>query len=83
MIMLMFIEGVISKDESAKLSKDDQDIHLCSHLQKELILSAIDCLDHKSKTGGKVSTNQNTFLIELTNGRLPGVLHMFCAARGK
>merc|ERR1712240_318843 len=33
-------------------SKDDQDIHLCSHLQKELILAAIDCLDHKSKTGG-------------------------------
>merc|ERR1719419_1858115 len=44
--------GVISKDESAKLSKDDQDIHLCSHLQKELILAAIDCLDHKSKSGG-------------------------------
>jgi len=44
--------GVISKDESAKLRKDDQDIHLCSHLQKELILAAVDCLDHKSKTGG-------------------------------
>ena len=44
--------GVISKDESAKMSKDDKDIHLCSHLQKELILAAIDCLDHKSKTGG-------------------------------
>merc|ERR1712179_794598 len=44
--------GVISKDESAKMSKDESDIHLCSHLQKELILAAIDCLDHKSKTGG-------------------------------
>jgi len=44
--------GVISKDPSAKTSKDNQDIHLCSHLQKEMILSAIDCLDHKSKTGG-------------------------------
>merc|ERR1712066_926018 len=44
--------GVISKDESAKLSKGEQDIHLCSHLQKELILAAVDCLDHKSKTGG-------------------------------
>merc|ERR1711994_692745 len=44
--------GVISKDESAKLRKDDQDIHLCSHLQKQLILAAVDCLDHKSKTGG-------------------------------
>jgi len=44
--------GVISKDPSAKQSKDEQDIHLCSHLQKELILAAIDCLDHKSKSGG-------------------------------
>merc|ERR550519_2794037 len=44
--------GVISKDPSAKTGKDPQDIHLCSHLQKELILAAIDCLDAKSKTGG-------------------------------
>merc|ERR1719319_2023010 len=44
--------GVISKDPSAKTGKDHQDIHLCSHLQKELILAAIDCLDAKSKTGG-------------------------------
>merc|ERR1712173_524959 len=44
--------SLLSKDESAKLSKNDQDIHLCSHLQKELILAAVDCLDHKSKTGG-------------------------------
>ena len=29
-----------------------QDIKLCSHIQKELILSAIDCLDAKSKSGG-------------------------------
>jgi ribosomal RNA methyltransferase Nop2 len=43
---------VISKDPSAKTGKDPQDIHLCSHLQKELILAAIDCLDAKSKTGG-------------------------------
>jgi len=44
--------GVISKDPSAKTGKDHQDIHLCSHLQKELIVAAIDCLDEKSKTGG-------------------------------
>merc|ERR1719447_533247 len=44
--------GVISKDPSAKTSKDHSDIHLCSHLQKELVLAAIDCLDSKSKTGG-------------------------------
>jgi len=44
--------GVISKDPSAKTGKDHQDIHLCSHLQKELVVAAIDCLDAKSKTGG-------------------------------
>merc|ERR1719348_2311791 len=44
--------GVISKDPSAKTSKDDKDIHLCSHLQKELILAAMDCVDHKSSSGG-------------------------------
>merc|ERR1712088_313745 len=44
--------GVISKDPSAKTSKDASDIHLCSHLQKELVLAAMDCLDHKSATGG-------------------------------
>ena len=44
--------GVISKDPSAKTSKDPKDIQLCSHMQKELIIAAIDCLDAKSKTGG-------------------------------
>nr|SVE75161.1 EOG090X07AW [Daphnia dolichocephala] len=37
--------GVISKDPSAKTSKDSKDIGRCSHLQKELILAAIDCAD--------------------------------------
>jgi len=37
--------GVISKDPSAKTSKDERDISRCSHLQKELILAAIDCAD--------------------------------------
>merc|ERR1719357_1171737 len=44
--------GVIAKDQSVKTSKDHNDIKLCSHLQKELILSAIDSLDANSKTGG-------------------------------
>merc|ERR1719210_2964450 len=44
--------GVIAKDPSVKTGKDHKDIQLCSHMQKELILSAIDSLDANSKTGG-------------------------------
>ena len=43
-IYLLIGTGVISKDPSAKTGKDNQDIHLCSHLQKELIVAALDCL---------------------------------------
>lgn len=44
--------GVISKDQSVKTSKTKVDIQRCYNLQRKLILSAIDCLSAKSKTGG-------------------------------
>jgi ribosomal RNA methyltransferase Nop2 len=44
--------GVISKDESVKTSKTQVDIQRCYNLQRKLILSAIDCVTAKSKSGG-------------------------------
>ncbi|RIB15959.1 NOL1/NOP2/sun family putative RNA met [Gigaspora rosea] len=46
--------GVISKDPSVKINKTYKDFILLSHLQKELILSAIDSVDAKSSTGGYI-----------------------------
>ncbi|KAG1891247.1 NOL1/NOP2/sun family RNA met [Suillus subluteus] len=44
--------GVISKDSSVKVNKSERDFHLLSHLQKQLILCAIDSVSPDSKTGG-------------------------------
>ncbi|KDQ18088.1 hypothetical protein BOTBODRAFT_29402 [Botryobasidium botryosum FD-172 SS1] len=41
--------GVISKDASVKVNKSDRDFHLLSHLQKQLILCAIDSVDPASR----------------------------------
>ncbi|KAM9489359.1 28S rRNA (cytosine(4447)-C(5))-methyltransferase [Clarias gariepinus] len=44
--------GVISKDPAVKTSKDSGDILRSAHLQKELILAAIDSVNADSQTGG-------------------------------
>ncbi|KAL1915980.1 uncharacterized protein VTP21DRAFT_6368 [Calcarisporiella thermophila] len=46
--------GVISKDQSVKVNKTEKDFMMLSHLQKQLILSAIDSVDASSKTGGYI-----------------------------
>ncbi|KAF1441375.1 putative 28S rRNA (cytosine(4447)-C(5))-methyltransferase, partial [Spheniscus mendiculus] len=46
--------GVISKDPAVKTNKDEKDILRCAHLQKELILSAIDSVNATSETGGYI-----------------------------
>ncbi|XP_022433106.1 probable 28S rRNA (cytosine(4447)-C(5))-methyltransferase [Delphinapterus leucas] len=44
--------GIISKDPAVKTNKDEKDVLRCAHLQKELLLSAIDSVSATSKTGG-------------------------------
>jgi len=44
--------GVIGKDPSIKTNKTEKDFMQLPHLQKQLLLSAIDSVNHQSKTGG-------------------------------
>eukprot|EP00584_Thalassiosira_punctigera_P004225 CAMPEP_0172530066 /NCGR_PEP_ID=MMETSP1067-20121228/3926_1 /TAXON_ID=265564 ORGANISM="Thalassiosira punctigera, Strain Tpunct2005C2" /NCGR_SAMPLE_ID=MMETSP1067 /ASSEMBLY_ACC=CAM_ASM_000444 /LENGTH=932 /DNA_ID=CAMNT_0013314209 /DNA_START=224 /DNA_END=3022 /DNA_ORIENTATION=- len=44
--------GVISRDPSVKVQRTMPDVRRCAHLQKELLVAAIDALNHKSKKGG-------------------------------
>ncbi|CAL1543619.1 unnamed protein product, partial [Lymnaea stagnalis] len=56
--------GVISKDEAVKINKDEKDILRCSHLQKELLLAAIDSCNANSKTGGFIVYSTCSILVE-------------------
>jgi len=44
--------GVISRDPSIKLQRTTKDVERCAHLQKELILAAVDMIDAHSQSGG-------------------------------
>ena len=63
--------GVISRDPSIKVQKTWDDVRKLSHLQKELIKAAIDCVDAHSKTGGyivystcSISVEENEAVVE-------------------
>lgn len=44
--------GVIAKDASVKMNKTEKDFMVLPHTQKQLLLAAIDSVNHASKTGG-------------------------------
>lgn len=63
--------GVIARDPSVKLQRTIEDIRTTARLQKELLLSAIDSCDHKSKNGGiivystcSISVEENEMVVD-------------------
>lgn len=46
--------GVIAKDPSVKTNKTEKDFMVLPHTQKQLLLAAIDSVNHHSKTGGYI-----------------------------
>jgi 25S rRNA (cytosine2870-C5)-methyltransferase len=53
--------GVLSKDPASRLSKGSEDILFCCHLQKELILAALDCI---KESGGYLVYSTCTLTVE-------------------
>ncbi|KKY18627.1 putative s-adenosylmethionine-dependent methyltransferase superfamily domain-containing protein [Diplodia seriata] len=72
--------GVIAKDASVKTNKTELDFMRLPHLQKQLLLHAIDSVDHASKTGGyivystcSVTVDENERVVQYALEKRPNI----------
>jgi ribosomal RNA methyltransferase Nop2 len=72
--------GVIAKDPSVKTNKNEKDFMVLPHIQKQLLLAAIDSVNHASKTGGylvystcSVTVEENEEVVAYALSRRPNV----------
>lgn len=72
--------GVIAKDASVKTNKTERDFMQLPHMQKQLLLAAIDSVNHASKTGGyivystcSVTIEENESVVAYALSRRPNV----------
>lgn len=72
--------GVIAKDASVKTNKTEADFLRLPHLQKQLLLAAVDSVDHASKTGGyivystcSVTIEENEMVVQYVLNKRPNI----------
>ncbi|KAI1330623.1 NOL1/NOP2/sun family-domain-containing protein [Xylariaceae sp. FL0255] len=72
--------GVVAKDASVKTNKTEKDFQTLPHTQKQLLLCAIDSVNHASATGGfiaystcSVSVEENEMVVQYALKKRPNV----------